>query len=161
MQTFTVGLISAKSLRFQIVHATQKCWQTPCSHVSIAPVLIMLTLRPVSCSNHFLKYWSCGKRSRSLSYTPLTDLTELPAVQTVHRALLPAANVVSSGLVSMLKHKMLTALMRRLDAVMFEQLLAGSNSLPEPTIIHKDQEGAIFKCHNSDQSSVTFILPLH
>lgn len=47
-------------------------------------------------------------------------------LQTVHRALLPAANVVTSGHVSLLKHKMLTALMKRLDASLFERLLAGT-----------------------------------
>lgn len=46
-------------------------------------------------------------------------------LQMVHRALLPAMNCVTAGHVTMLKHKCLTALMRRLDNVLLDRLIGG------------------------------------
>lgn len=55
------------------------------------------------------------------------------SLQTVFRALLPASRSVTAGHITLLKHRTLTALMQRLDATIFERLLAGERDLiPTP-----------------------------
>ncbi len=46
-------------------------------------------------------------------------------LQGVQRALLPAASAATSGHVTLLKQKALTAILRRLDALLFGKLLGG------------------------------------
>lgn len=46
--------------------------------------------------------------------------------QGVQRALLPAASAATSGHVTLLKQKALTAILRRLDALLFGKLLGGA-----------------------------------
>ena len=47
-------------------------------------------------------------------------------LQTVHRALLPVGGSVTSGHVTLLKAKTLTAIMRRLDSAVFDRLVSGA-----------------------------------
>ena len=49
-------------------------------------------------------------------------------VQGVQRALLPAGGAATSGHVTLLKQKALTAILRRLDALLFGKLLAGMSN---------------------------------
>ena len=48
------------------------------------------------------------------------------APQGVQRALLPAGSAATSGHVTLLKQKALTAILRRLDALLFGKLLGGA-----------------------------------
>ena len=52
----------------------------------------------------------------------------LPPAQGVQRALLPAASAATSGHVTLLKQKALTAILRRLDALLFGKLLGGEHA---------------------------------
>ena len=54
-------------------------------------------------------------------------------LQTAHRALLLGSNTVSTGHVNLLKHKILTALMRRLDTILYDILLEGIGLLQQIT----------------------------
>ena len=47
------------------------------------------------------------------------------ALQLVRSTIMPAATTVTSGHLALLKNKILTALMRRLDSSMFEKLMEG------------------------------------
>ena len=48
--------------------------------------------------------------------------------QGVQRTLLPAGGAATGGHVTLLKQKVLTAILRRLDALLFGKLLAGAHS---------------------------------
>ncbi len=52
----------------------------------------------------------------------------MPVWQGVQRALLPAGGAATSGHVTLLKQKVLTAILRRLDGLLFGKLLAGDLS---------------------------------
>lgn len=49
--------------------------------------------------------------------------------QGVQRALLPAGGAATGGHVTLLKQKVLTAILRRLDALLFGKLLAGAHPI--------------------------------
>lgn len=49
----------------------------------------------------------------------------MPGMQDTHRTLMPAKHSATSGHVTLLKQKMLTAILRRLDAILFDKLTAG------------------------------------
>ena len=49
--------------------------------------------------------------------------------QDTHRTLMPAKQSATNGHVTLLKQKMLTAILRRLDCVLFDKLTAGTVSL--------------------------------
>ena len=46
-------------------------------------------------------------------------------LQDTHRTLMPAKQSATNGHVTLLKQKMLTAILRRVDSVLFEKLTAG------------------------------------
>ena len=47
-------------------------------------------------------------------------------LQDTHRTLMPAKQSATNGHVTLLKQKMLTAILRRLDCVLFDKLTAGT-----------------------------------
>ena len=51
-------------------------------------------------------------------------------LQDTHRTLMPAKQSATNGHVTLLKQKMLTAILRRLDCVLFEKLTAGIRPTP-------------------------------
>ena len=55
----------------------------------------------------------------------MSHFTVQSMLQGVQRALLPAASAATSGHVTLLKQKALTAILRRLDALLFGKLLGG------------------------------------
>ncbi len=52
-------------------------------------------------------------------------------LQDTHRTLMPAKQSATNGHVTLLKQKMLTAILRRVDSVLFEKLTAG---MPAPLL---------------------------
>jgi len=50
-------------------------------------------------------------------------------LQDTHRTLMPAKQSATNGHVTLLKQKMLTAILRRVDSVLFEKLTAGKPAL--------------------------------
>ena len=48
------------------------------------------------------------------------------AMQDTHRTLMPAKQSATNGHVTLLKQKMLTAILRRLDCVLFDKLTTGT-----------------------------------
>jgi hypothetical protein len=54
----------------------------------------------------------------------------------VQRALLPAASAATSGHVTLLKQKALTAILRRLDALLFGKLLGGARCLDTYAMVY-------------------------
>lgn len=51
-------------------------------------------------------------------------------LQDTHRTLMPAKQSATNGHVTLLKQKMLTAILRRLDCVLFDKLTAGIRPTP-------------------------------
>ncbi|DBA70289.1 TPA: hypothetical protein ACH3X2_011717 [Trebouxia sp. C0005] len=57
----------------------------------------------------------------------------LDALQDTHRTLMPAKQSATNGHVTLLKQKMLTAILRRVDSVLFEKLTAGDPGAMSPS----------------------------
>ena len=57
--------------------------------------------------------------------TASSDNVPCWCLQDTHRTLMPAKQSATNGHVTLLKQKMLTAILRRVDSVLFEKLTAG------------------------------------
>ena len=74
------------------------------------------------------------------------------SLQLVHRTLVPASQSATAGHMTLLKQKVLTAILRRLDITLFQKLVQGEHSVSVETAPSGSPEGSAI---------ISRVLPVH